>query len=88
MADRVFQVRVPDEIQTVATGVIESAGLTVSDVVRALMTRIAQDRVIPLELLLPNAETLAAIQEVREGKTTPVTIEELRAIAEAENAKA
>jgi hypothetical protein len=34
-------------------------------------------KVIPLKLLLPNAETLATIQEVREGKTTPVTIEEL-----------
>jgi len=30
------------------------------------------------------AKTLEAIQEVREGKTTPVTIEELKAIAEAE----
>jgi hypothetical protein len=31
------------------------------------------------------ARTLEAIQEVRDGKTTPVTIEELKAIAEAEH---
>jgi hypothetical protein len=33
----------------------------------------------------PNNKTLKAIQESRDGKTTPVTIEELKAIAEAEH---
>jgi erythromycin esterase-like protein len=36
----------------------------------------------------PNDKTLKAIQESRDGKTTPVTIEELKAIAEAEQHEA
>ncbi|MDR1889658.1 MAG: type II toxin-antitoxin system RelB/DinJ family antitoxin [Zoogloeaceae bacterium] len=80
----VVQARVPSDIQAIANQVINASGLTVSDVVRVMMTRIAQDRAIPLEIFRPNAVTLAAIQDVREGRTTPTTIEELKAIAEAE----
>ncbi|NPC87796.1 type II toxin-antitoxin system antitoxin, RelB/DinJ family, partial [Gluconacetobacter entanii] len=40
---RMVQARVPGEIQEAANQVIHAAGLTVSDVVRVLMTRIAQD---------------------------------------------
>ena len=43
-----------------ANKVIEASGLTVSDVVRVLMTRIARDKIIPPGLFQPNAETLAA----------------------------
>ncbi|MDR2127656.1 MAG: type II toxin-antitoxin system RelB/DinJ family antitoxin [Burkholderiaceae bacterium] len=64
---RVVQARVPGEIQDVANAVIQASGLTVSDVVRVLMTRIAQDKRIPLELFQPNAETLAAFAEIERG---------------------
>ena len=57
---RMVQARVPGEIQDAANAVIRASGLTVSDVVRVLMTRIAHDRALPLDLFQPNAETLAA----------------------------
>jgi len=63
----VVQARVPGEIQEVATRVIQASGLTVSDVVRVLMTRIAQDKVIPPALFQPSAETLAAFEEIERG---------------------
>jgi DNA-damage-inducible protein J len=85
---RVVQARVPGDIQAIANQVISAAGLTVSDVVRVVMTRIAQDRAIPLEIFRPNAATLAAMKDVEEGRTTPVTIEELKAVAEAEASNA
>lgn len=66
-ASRVVQARVPDEIQEAADQVIRASGLTVSDVVRVLMTRIAQDKAIPPSLFQPNAETLAAFAEVERG---------------------
>ena len=44
---RMIQARVPVEIQAAANAVIRASGLTVSDVVRVLMTRIAQDKMIP-----------------------------------------
>lgn len=64
---RMVQARVPGEIQDVANQVIHAAGLTVSDVVRVLMTRIAQDKAIPAALFQPNAATLAAFAEIERG---------------------
>lgn len=65
---RMVQARVPAEIQDAANQVIQASGLTVSDVVRVLMTRIAQDKAIPPALFQPGAETLAAFAELEEGK--------------------
>jgi len=64
---RMVQARVPGDIQDMANQVIEASGLTVSDVVRVLMTRIARDKVIPAGLFQPNPETLAAFSEVERG---------------------
>jgi DNA-damage-inducible protein J len=61
------QARVPSEIQDIANQVIQASGLTVSDVVRVLMTRIARDKVIPSAIFEPNAETLAAFAEIEHG---------------------
>jgi DNA-damage-inducible protein J len=66
-ASRMVQARVPGDIQDIANQVIQASGLTVSDVVRVLMTRIAQDKVIPPMLFQPNAETLAAFAEIEQG---------------------
>ena len=63
-ASRMVQARVPGEIQDAANQVIQASGLTVSDVVRVLMTRIAQDKAIPSALFQPNAKTLEAFAEI------------------------
>ncbi len=65
---RMVQARVPGDIQDIANQVIEASGLTVSDVVRVLMTRIARDKIIPMGLFQPNAETLAAFAEIERGR--------------------
>ncbi|MNY42710.1 Antitoxin DinJ [compost metagenome] len=44
---------------------LDSLGLTVSDVMRMMLTRIAREKALPIELTQPNAETLAAIEEAR-----------------------
>lgn len=64
---RMVQARVPGDIQDIANKVIQASGLTVSDVVRVLMTRIAEDKIIPPALFQPNAETLAAFTEIERG---------------------
>ncbi|WP_332060825.1 type II toxin-antitoxin system RelB/DinJ family antitoxin [Bartonella sp. CB74] len=61
---RMVQARVPENIQSVANKVIQESGLSVSDVIRVLMTRIAQDKAIPSVLFQPNAETRAAFSEL------------------------
>jgi DNA-damage-inducible protein J len=84
---RMVQARVPGEIQDVANRVIQASGLSVSDVVRVLMTRIAQDKAIPAVLFQPNAETLAAIDEARAGGGETVTLDQLRAEIQAAQAE-
>ena len=42
-------------------------GLTVSDAVRLLLTRIAQEKALPFATLIPNAVTIEAMKEARKG---------------------
>ena len=74
-----IQARVPDDIQHTATAVIRSMGLTVSDVMRMLMTRIAHDRTLPLDWFQPNPETIQAFEEAEAGRLTPTTIDQILA---------
>ena len=49
--------RVDEKVQEQASAVLADIGLTVSDAIRMLLTRIANDKALPLELAIPNAET-------------------------------
>ena len=42
-------------------------GLTPSDAFRLMMVRIATEQKMPFELLVPNAETIAAMKAARQG---------------------
>jgi DNA-damage-inducible protein J len=57
--------RIDENLRLEAAAVLEEFGLTVSDAVRMLLTRIAKDGAFPLELKIPNAETRAAMEESR-----------------------
>ena len=63
----IVQARIDNAIKQEAALVLSSIGLTVSDAVRLLLTRIAHDKAMPFNPLIPNAETLAAMKEAREG---------------------
>ncbi|WP_208436398.1 type II toxin-antitoxin system RelB/DinJ family antitoxin [Bartonella vinsonii] len=75
-----IQARIPDEVQEIASAVIKSTGLTVSDVVRMFMTRIARDRALPLDLFQPNPETLQTIEDAEMGRVERTSLEGLRAM--------
>lgn len=51
-----------------AAAVLAAMGLTVSDAVRLLLTKIAREKALPFEPLIPNDATIAAMKEAREGK--------------------
>ena len=61
-----LHVRVNDELKTDAAAALEAMGLSLSDAVRILLTRIVADQAFPLELKVPNAETRAAMAEADE----------------------
>jgi DNA-damage-inducible protein J len=66
-ANQLVQARIDGVIKQEAAAILAAMGLTVSDAVRLLLTRIAQDKALPFEPLVPNATTLAAIKEARAG---------------------
>lgn len=55
--------RVNENIKIEASEVLASMGLTVSDAVRLMLTKIAKDKSLPFELWQPNAETITAMEE-------------------------
>ncbi len=65
-----------------AAAVLAAMGLTVSDAFRIMLIRVAREKALPFEPLVPNAETIAAIEAARRGETEPVTLEELQAALE------
>jgi DNA-damage-inducible protein J len=66
-ANALVQTRINRAVKDEASAVLATMGLTVSDAVRLLLTRVAHDKALPFEPLIPNAETIAAMQEARSG---------------------
>ena len=64
-ANALVQTRINGAVKAEASAVLAAMGLTVSDAVRLLLTRVAQDKALPFEPFRPNAETIAAMEEAR-----------------------
>jgi DNA-damage-inducible protein J len=63
----VVRARIDESIKTEAEAVLAAMGLTVSDAFRLMMTRIAKEKSLPFEPLVPNKKTIAAMKEARKG---------------------
>lgn len=66
----VVRARIDEHIKEEAATVLAAMGLTVSDAFRILLTRVAHDKALPFEPLVPNAKTIAAMKEARKTKLT------------------
>jgi len=64
----VVRARINAEIKEEASVVLASMGLTVSDAFRLMLTRVAKEKALPFEPLIPSEETIQAMKETREGK--------------------
>ncbi len=64
----VVRARIDERIKSEASAVLASMGLTASDAFRMMMTRIAREKALPFEPLVPNEETIEAMREARRGK--------------------
>ena len=63
-------IRVDGEVKDQAAEALAAMGLTVSDAVRILLTRIATEKAMPFEVRVPNRETLAAMEAGERGEVT------------------
>lgn len=85
-ANAVVRARVNEEIKDEASVVLEAMGLTVSDAFRIMITRIAKEKALPFEPLVPNAKTIEAMKEARAGKLQSFnSIDDLMADLNADN---
>ena len=69
-ANALVQARIDRAVKEEAAAVLASMGLTVSDAVRLLLTRVAKEHALPFDPLVPNTETVEAMKEARRGKLT------------------
>jgi len=63
----VVRARIDEHIKEEATAVLAAMGLTVSDAFRIMLTRVAHEKALPFEPLVPNATTIEAMKEARRG---------------------
>jgi DNA-damage-inducible protein J len=66
-ATAMIHVRMDQKLKTKAAKTLDAMGLSLSDVVRLLPTRIAVEQALPFEVRVPNPVTKAAMEEVRRG---------------------
>ena len=63
----VVRARIDQKIKDEAVAVLGTIGLTASDAFRLMMVRIAAEKRLPFEPLVPNAETIEAMKAARRG---------------------
>lgn len=68
--DTVVRARIDSETKDQAAEALAEMGLSVSDAIRLLLTRVAADKALPFAVKVPNADTRAAIEELARGEGT------------------
>ena len=71
-ANTVVRARIDEHTKEEAAVVLAAIGLTVSDAFRMLLTRVAKDKALPFEPLVPNKKTIAAMKAARQGRLVTV----------------
>ena len=64
----VVRARIDEHIKIEAEAVLACIGLTSSDAFRMMMMRIATEKALPFEPLIPNPETIEAMKAARRGE--------------------
>lgn len=67
-ADAVVRARIDSETKARATEALHAMGLSVSDAIRLMLLRVADERRLPFTVHVPNASTAKAMKELRDGK--------------------
>jgi len=66
--DSYVRARIDTETKERAAEALQAMGLSISDAIRLLMLRIADERRLPFEIKAPNATTRTAMAELEAGK--------------------
>ena len=66
--DTVVRARIDSETKARATEALQAMGLSVSDAIRLLLLRVADEKRLPFAVQAPNTTTVKAMKESDEGK--------------------
>ena len=67
-ADTYVRARIDSDTKARATEALQAMGLSVSDAIRLLLLRVAEEKRLPFNVQTPNATTRKAMKELGEGK--------------------
>jgi DNA-damage-inducible protein J len=67
-ADAVVRARIDTATKERAAAALEAMGLSISDAIRLLLVRIAEEQRFPFDVKVPNDATRRAISEINQGK--------------------
>ncbi len=67
-ADTYVCARIDTDTKERAVDALEAIGLSISDAIRLLMLRVADEKRLPFEVKVPNARTRKAMTELETGK--------------------
>ena len=65
--------------------VLAAMGLTVWNAFRIMLTRVAHEKALPFEPLVPNHVTIEVMKEARRGNLETVTLNEIQAVLDADD---
>lgn len=68
MANTYVRARIDAETKERATEALAAMGLSISDAIRLLMLRVADEQCLPFDIKVPNSATKKAIAELEAGK--------------------
>ncbi|NBW45499.1 MAG: type II toxin-antitoxin system RelB/DinJ family antitoxin [Betaproteobacteria bacterium] len=79
-ADTYVRARIDTATKERAADALEAMGLSISDAIRLLMLRVADERRLPFEVKAPSVTSLQALTEVKAGEVKQfATVDELMA---------
>ncbi len=67
-SDAVVRVRIDSETKERAAEALRAMGLSVSDAMRSLLVRVADEKRLPFSVQTPNSATIEAMEELEKGK--------------------
>ena len=67
-ADSVVRARIDSDTKARATEALAAMGLSVSDAIRLLLLRVADEKRLPFNIQVPNSKTAEAMNQLEEGR--------------------
>lgn len=83
--DTFVRARIDRDTKERASAALRAMGLSVSDMLRIVLRRVAEDQAFPLELKVPNAASREAMEEIKRGGLERVTLAEIQAMLDADD---